>query len=267
MRRVRLAAFAIVSLLASATHAADKDADVCADLSEKGQLLKIKGKLREARDTFLECVKDKCPPLVRKDCGQFLVDLETAMPTIVVAAREPSGADLTDVRVIIDGEVLTTRLEGKALPMDPGVHKFRFEAKGRVTVDQTIVVREGERNRVISVTLAPEADTTVPPKPTPIEPGPPVAAWIATGISVVGFGTFAAFGLSARAEFNDLEKRCGSRCAEKDVDRVRARALVADIGLAVGVLGAGAATYFFIDHAKKSSVQLGAGWIGITATF
>lgn len=72
------------------------------------------------------------------------------------------------------------------------------------------------------------------------------------------------FGLLARAEFNDLEKRCGSRCPERDVDRVRVRALVADIGL---VVGAGVATYLFIDHTKKTSVQLGAGWIGVTAAF
>ncbi len=262
---MRLATFAVVLLLAGHTHAAEKDADVCADLSEKGQLLKIKGKLREARETFLECVKDKCPPLVRKDCGQFLVDLESSMPTIVVAAREPNGGDLTDVRVIVDGELLTARLEGKALPMDPGVHKFRFEAKGRVAVDQTIVVREGERNRVIGVTLASEAG----PAPLPVTDsrGAPVAAWVSAGVGFLGFGTFAAFGLSARAEFNDLEKRCGSRCPERDVDRVRTRALVADVGLAVGIVGAGLATYFFIDHARKSSVQLGAGWIGVTAAF
>lgn len=262
---MRLATFAVVLLLAGHTHAAEKDADVCADLSEKGQLLKIKGKLREARETFLECVKDKCPPLVRKDCGQFLVDLESSMPTIVVAAREPAGGDLTDVRVIVDGELLTARLEGKALPMDPGVHKFRFEAKGRVAVEQTIVVREGERNRVIGVTLVSDEVTT--PKPGVEPQSAPVAAWVAAGASFLGFGTFAAFGLSARSEFNDLEKRCGSRCPERDVDRVRGRALVADIGLAVGVVGAGLATYFFLDHHKKSSVQLGAGWVGITASF
>lgn len=261
------AALLFLVLTATATAAAaDTKGDVCADTAEKGQLLKIKGKLREARLTFLECVKDDCPPLVRKDCGQFLVDLESATPTVVIAAREPGGADLTDVRVLVDGEVLTTRLEGKALATDPGVRKFRFEAKGRVTVEQTIVVREGERNRVIGVTLAPEGVVV----DKPIESTAPVGAWVATSIAVVGFGTFAAFGLSARSEFNDLEKRCGSHCATSDVDRVRRRAIVADVGLLVGVISGGVATYLFIDHSKRAtpvSVQMGAGWIGITAAF
>lgn len=247
---------------AQSTSTQSTSDDACADVSEKGQLLKIKGRLREARMTFLECVKDACPPLVRKDCGQFLVDLESAMPTVVVAAREPGGTDLMDVRVVVDGEVLTTRLEGKALAMDPGVHKFRFESKGRVSVEQTIVVREGERNRVIGVTLPTEtANSVVEP------PGTPVSAWVATSFAIVGFGTFAAFGLSARSEFNDLEKRCGSRCPSNDVDRVRRRALVADLGLVVGVVSAGVATYLFLDHAKKTSVQVGAGWVSLTATF
>lgn len=263
---MRLAGFAIVLLpalmRAGSAGAQSTSADVCADTAEKGQLLKIKGRLREARMTFLECVKDDCPPLVRKDCGQFLVDLESAMPTVVIAARDPSGTDLTDVRVVVDGEVLTTRLEGKALAMDPGVHRFRFESKARVTVEQTIVVREGERNRGIGVTLALEVAPVVVVPPTT-----PVHAWVATSIAVVGFGTFAAFGLSARAEFNDLEKRCGSRCPANDVDRVRRRALVADIGLVVGVASAAVATYLFIDHAKKTSVQIGAGFIAFSTTF
>lgn len=250
-------------MTATATAAGDDTSgDLCADTAEKGQLLKIKGKLREARLTFLECVKDECPALVRKDCGQFLVDLESAMPTVVIAAREPGGADLTDVRVLVDGEVLTTRLEGKALATDPGVHKFRFEAKGRVTVEQTIVVREGERNRVIGVTLASE------PMPiADVKPSTPVGAWVATSIAVAGIGTFAALGLSARSEFTDLERRCGTRCPTSDVDRVRRRALVADIGLVVGVVSAGVATYLFIDHRRKTAVQIGAGYLGFSAAF
>jgi len=252
--------------VAASAHAQPKTADACADASEKGQLLKIKGKLRAARDEFLTCVKDACPPLVRKDCAQFLVDLETAMPTVVLGARDTSGGDLTEVRVVVDNDTIAEHLDGKAIPMDPGVHKFRFEAKGRVTVDQTIVVREGERNRVIAVTLRPTDSDGV----LPIDHrAPPIAAWIAAGVGFVGLGTFAVFGLAARAEFNDLETRCGSRCPDDDVDAARRKALIADIGLGIGVIGAGVATYLFIDHARKPTIRpaLGAGVIGIVATF
>jgi hypothetical protein len=253
-------------LIAGHAHAQSvTPADACADASEKGQLLKIKGMLRAARAEFLTCVKDACPPLVRKDCGQFLVDLESAIPTVVLGARDPNGSDLTEVRVLVDAETIAEHLDGKAIPMDPGVHKFRFEAKGRVAVEQTIVVREGERNRVVAVTLKSDA----PDGGTPIEkPGPPVSAWVAAGVGFVGLGTFAVLGLSARAEFNDLENRCGSRCPDDDVDRVRRKALFADIGLGVGLIGAGIATYLFVDHARKPvRPVLGAGFFGIVATF
>ncbi len=254
-------------LIAGSAHAQSKSpADTCADASEKGQLLKIKGSLRAARAEFLTCVDDACPPLVRKDCGQFLVDLESAIPTVVLGARDPSGTDLTDVRVLVDAETIAEHLDGKAIAMDPGVHKFRFEAKGRLPVEQTIVVREGERNRVVAVTMKSESGDVV----EPIErPGPPVAAWIAAGVGFVGLGTFAVLGLSARAEFNDLENRCGSRCPDDDVDQVRRKALFADIGLGVGLIGAGVATYLFIDHARRPALRpaLGAGFIGIVGTF
>jgi hypothetical protein len=131
-------------------------------------------------------------------------------------------------------------------------------------------VREGERNRVIAVTLAP-IDAGV--GPIAERPGPPALAWVAAGVGFVGLGPFAVLGLSARAEFHDLESRCGSRCADDDVDRVRRKALFADIGLGVGLLGAGIATYLFIDHANghasKPTVRpaLGAGFVGIVGTF
>jgi len=263
---VRVLGIVAAVLVAASAHAeTNSPANACADASEKGQLLKIKGKLRAARDEFLTCVKDACPPLVRKDCGQFLVDLESAMPTVVLGARDPNGGDLTDVRVLVDAETIAEHLDGKAIPMDPGVHKFRFEAKGRLAVEQTVVVREGERNRVVAVTLAPEGQDA----PSPSSRGAPAAAWVATGVAFVGLGTFAVLGLSARAEFNSLEDRCGSRCPDDDVDRVRRRALFADIGLAVGLASAGVATYLFIDHANKPTVKpvLGAGFIGVMGAF
>lgn len=261
-----LGSFVLAVLIAATAHAEPTTpADACADASEKGQLLKIKGKLRAARGEFLTCVNDTCPPLVRKDCAQFLVDLETATPTVVLGAREPNGGDLTDVRVLVDAQLIAEHLDGKAIPMDPGVHKFRFEAKGRVPVEQTVVVREGERNRVIAVTLPPEGGDTA----TVEKRGAPVGAWIAAGVGFVGLGAFAVLGLSARAEFNDLENRCGSRCTDDEVDPVRRKALFADIGLGVGLIGAGVATYLFIDHARKPAVTpvLGAGYFGLVTTF
>ena len=47
----------------------------------------------------------------------------------------------------MDGEVLTEKLEGTALSLDPGPHNLTFEAPGQPTVTKQIVVREGEKDR------------------------------------------------------------------------------------------------------------------------
>jgi len=267
MRAMQRLALALTFVLVSTSvHADSADpAEACADASEKGQLLKIKGKLAEARTQFLSCIADACPPVVRKDCGQFLVEVEAATPTVVFAARDASG-DLTDVRVTASGALVAEKLEGKAITMDPGAYELRFESKGHLPITQKVVVREGEKNRLVSVTL--EVDrpvVVVDSKPVP----PPTAAWIAAGVGVVGLGAFTVLGLSARAEFSDLKDSCDSRCAEDDVDRVKRRALFADIGLVVGLAGAGVATWLFVDHARHTEVRAVArsNWVGLEGSF
>ena len=49
--------------------------------------------------------------------------------SVVPAAKDKKGRDIVDVKVSIDGKVVTETLDGKALPVDPGVHTFRFETK------------------------------------------------------------------------------------------------------------------------------------------
>lgn len=248
-------------LLAARAHAGP--AETCADASEKGQLLRIKGKLGEAREQFRACIDDACPVLIRKDCSQFLVEVEAATPTVVLAARDATG-DLIDVRVTSEGKVIAEKLDGKAMPMDPGAYDLRFEAKGHLPTTQKVVIREGEKNRVVGVTLAVDKPEVVV-QPTPV----PTAAWIAAGVGVVGLGAFTVLGLSARAQFDDLRDSCGSRCAEDEVDRVKRRAAWADVSLVVGLVGAGVATYLFVDHARHTEVRAVARgtWFGIEGSF
>lgn len=265
-------ATALVSPSPRAKPAKPDPAEACAEASEKAQLLKIQGKLRAARAAFLECIADACPTVIKKDCAQFLVDVEAATPTVVVGARDTQGNDLTDVRVLVDGAPFLARLDPKAIPMDPGVYKFRFEAEGKVPVERTVVVREGERNRAVEVTLEPIAKASAPLR---ADSGPPTLAWVTAGLGLVALGTFTVVGLSARSDFGDLRDTCGSRCAPDDVDRVRRKALVADVSLAVAVVSIGLSTWLFVDHARRGpKLDLRAGarpeggaFLGLSGTF
>jgi hypothetical protein len=47
---------------------------------------------------------------------------------------------VSDVRVTVDGRELTTRLDGRPIPIDPGKHAFHFE-RGGATFDETVLSR------------------------------------------------------------------------------------------------------------------------------
>ncbi len=247
------------------------DADACVDAAEEGQKLSIEGKLRAARAQYLVCVKDVCPAVVRKDCAQFLVDLERATPTIVIAAREAGGGDLVDVRVTVDGKPFLARLVGKATPIDPGPHELHLEAAGMHAVKTTIVVIEGEHGRIVPVTMQPLVPVDVHADAPQPSSGPAAGAWIAAGIGVASLGTFAWLGLSARADYDDLRARCGSRCSDVDVDPARRKALWADVALGVAVVSIGVSTWLFVDHATRKPVEVRAAispqFIGLVGAF
>ena len=48
---------------------------------------------------------------------------------IVPIVTDNTGAALIDVKVKVDGEALTTRLDGRPLAVDPGEHEFAFSAR------------------------------------------------------------------------------------------------------------------------------------------
>ena len=50
------------------------------------------------------------PSFVRRDCSTWLSDLERAMPSAELVARDPAGRPLTDVRVLLDGTVVALSL-------------------------------------------------------------------------------------------------------------------------------------------------------------
>lgn len=233
----------------------DDAASACADAAEEGQRRRIAGQLHAARATFDGCLRPECPALVQKDCAQFVLEVETAMPSVVVAARDGAGADLTAVRVLVDGAVFLERLNGQAQAIDPGVHRFHFETSGAPPLDQTIVVHEGEKSRVIAVTLQAPLP---PPIATVIDTRVPIATWIALGVGTIALGSFSYFGLSARHDFNRLRSTCGGDCPQADVDRVRTKAIVADVSLSVSLVSFGVAAWtFFARGTTPSSVKSG----------
>ncbi len=175
----------------------------CVAANETGQDLRRTGKLHEARASFTACVAAACPSAVREDCAERLADVDRASPTVVFAASDATGKDLTAVRVSVDGAPLADALDGKAATLDPGEHQVRFEADGLPSEDQRVVLSEGDKNRRIHVVLGHVPAAEPPPSPPPPPPGAGLGAQRAVGIglaggAVIGAGVGAVLGFVAR---------------------------------------------------------------------
>ncbi|HEY6461525.1 MAG TPA: hypothetical protein VIY73_15265 [Polyangiaceae bacterium] len=253
-----LCAIAASTVIAPRGAAADDKAQ-CLTASDQGQSLRDDGKYHKAREAFAACARETCPSIVRRDCMKWLADLEQSWPSVVVGAKDDKGADLVDVKVLVDGALLVSRLDGNPAPVDPGEHVFRFETAGYPPVEQRVVVRAGEKSRLLAVqfatsTSAPQGEAAAPAAGGPPDEhrtprGPRTSAWVFGGLAVAAFGTEAFFGLSGLSDRSHLKSQpCAqtASCAQSSVDSIRTKFTVADIALGVGLVSAAISAYLFI---------------------
>jgi hypothetical protein len=243
---------AVVSSGAGSTFAAPPKMTKaeCISASEDGQLLRVKGELRAAREKLVLCAQRSCPGAIRKDCDAGLEELERITPTIVLGAKDASGRDLTDVRVRIDGAPLVEELDGKALAVDPGKHVFRFETEGLPPHEEQIVVREGEKERLILVTIAEKKrpQAKLAPKPEETRTGPSTATYVVGGIGAAALAGAGVVGFVALQKRSSLYDRCGKAgtCTQDEVDWVYQLYDISYVTAAIGgaLLITGGVLYF-----------------------
>jgi hypothetical protein len=262
-RRALVAAAALVATVASAHVASADEREQCASSAEQAQQLRDEGKYRRAREQMLSCAREVCPGPIKSDCGKWLTEVDREAPTVVFGARDSKGTDLVDVRVSMDGAVLTERLEGKPIIVDSGEHTFKFEMKDGNVKEEKVLLRAAEKARPLIVNFGTPgggaSPSTGPKTPGQTENGEGslVPALVVGGIGVVALGSFAIFGLGGKSDVDDLQK-CKPNCAEQDVDHARTKLIIADISLGIGVVALGVATYMFLTRPKvDAKVQTG----------
>jgi hypothetical protein len=262
IRRMRVAASLVVAAtwLSAGPAEADSDAVACARASESAQSLRSAGKLVEALDRVPACLHLRCPDFVRRDCEALRTDVQASLPTIVVRAHAPGGEDATDVRVVVDGVPFLDRLDGRAKPVDPGPHTLRFEMSGADPIEQTVVVREGEKMRVVDAAFTTPSHAARSESHDEAAGAPrrfPWPAAIVAGAGVVAIGAFAYLGLTGLSDFHSLQDRCGGTgsCKQADVDPVRTKLWVADGLGAAGVVALGVGAWLWFSW--KSTARAG----------
>jgi hypothetical protein len=111
------------------------------------------GRLREARDLLRACAKPECGS-THAVCAAKLERLESEIPTVVPVAINESGLPMVEVMFSADGELMASRLDGRGLAVNPGLHTFCFSTSDPgVFSTQTIMIVQGQRNRPIVVDL------------------------------------------------------------------------------------------------------------------
>jgi hypothetical protein len=210
------------------------------------------------------CGRTDCPKVIQQDCSEWMKELLTILPTVVPSARNKKGRDIVDVKVSIDGKVVAETLDGKALPIDPGVHTFRFESPRARLAEEKVVVRQGEKNRIVAVVLEglPDAstETHTTPKDTAVgkeQSSAPTAAYVTGGVGLVALGTALVIDLDAVADARDLRETCAPHCEQGKVDDVESRYLIAGVTAALGgaALVAGIVLYLTHDRGTKANAS------------
>jgi hypothetical protein len=203
---------------ASAARAQAPAGDASCEAVEQTEATRAEGQYRKARALLLECVNAQCGGDVRRRCAATLQKLDAVTPSIVVRAEDPSGDDLTDVAVSLGDERLVSSLDGMAIPVDPGEHRFVFTRQGQTPVVQTLTIEQGQKFRAIDVVIGSAPTLALPPA---VESSPEgdsgssdraVAAATLLGVGLIGVTSFTVLGLRARSGEEALE-RCKPNCS------------------------------------------------------
>jgi len=279
MRRgsVALVLVIVTGLRIGSASADDKAA--CFGAAEQGQTLRGTGKLLAAREAFVLCARPACPTLVQKDCVGWLSEVEKGLPTVVLTAKAATGADLVDITVRVDGHPFASRLDGRAVAIDPGSHAFHFVAEDGATLDRTVVIVEGQKDQRIDVSFAsfaPASSVDVPGVGTDNGRSRRVAGIVVAAGGVLGVALGGIFGGLGFSSWSSVTSMCPSHhgcspAAVSDYNSAVTLSTASDVAFVAGgvLLAAGAALYFTAPKAKGTQVGVvaGPGSVGLSGSF
>jgi hypothetical protein len=274
----------------SPVRAADPSVSDCLMAAETSLKLRAEHKLRLTRTQLLVCSSSSCPGEVRQECMRRIDEVNAASPTIVLAVKDRAGRDLSTVRVSVDGQVVAERLDGSALPIDPGPHEFTFEASGVPPVTDTVILHEGEKDRRETVTLA--VGTPAPASADGSDgalgadgsrPGTAgagktqrVVGLVAGAVGVAGLAAGGVFGVLASSSWKTAQRECPDHtgCSSQAMtDRSHAvtDATVATVGFIAGgvLLASGLTLYLSAPRGDSPRVGLEArpGGLAVSGEF
>lgn len=256
---------ALAASVASGGPARAQQRSECLTAHADAQILRKKGSLLAAHERLMVCAQEGCPALVANDCTTWMSEIEASLSSVVFAVSDSAGQDVIDAHVYANGKLISERADGRAVAIDPGTYTFRFEAPPRAAVEETVSIRQSEKNRIVRVQFAPltpeksgqmalPADTQAPEAPK--SRGIPTGTWVLGGVALAGAAAFTTFAVLGHGKYDDAKKcRTDPRCDDLDslIDAGKRDYVVADIALGVAVASATAAVIvYFVDRGSAA---------------
>lgn len=205
--------------------------------------------------------------------------------------------DTPDAKLLVGGKEIPRERWGKPHPVVPGDTEVALETPAKPPVKESLTLKAGDKREV-----ALDAGAVAPPPPgggvgdtggsgdvgggdTGSSGGSGMSklrpfAFVAAGLGVAGFATFAVAGIMSNSTYSDLEATCKGPCPPDladDVSKGKTQQTIANIGLIVGAVGVAAAVPLFILSTGKKSDDapppaeagfvVGPGYVGIRGRF
>ena len=207
----------------------------------------------------------------RKDAANEASALNARFASLELSIAPASVAPI----VTIDGQSVAATTLSVPRALNPGAHAVHVEASGFRTIDQSVTLHEGERQKLdftlesaepvaqpappppVQPTIAPPPIVTEPPQPPPppppAEPSQPTTsgslALSVTGFSVAGVGLIvgSAMGIASLSTVSDLKSACNGKSCSSDLaskgDEAKTQGNISTVafifaggGLSVGIL-------------------------------
>jgi len=137
--------------LAARNAVAANDSRVCSAEYKHAQSLEKAEHLRAAQEEYLECANSSCSSALQRICGIRHTQLNSEIPSFVPVVTDGTGKNYVLVEVKADNELLTSRLDGSALNLDPGKHTITFSTDDGVIATKSLIMIQGQRNRIVEV--------------------------------------------------------------------------------------------------------------------
>jgi hypothetical protein len=259
----------------AALKPSDPSREQCLDAHRSAQELKQNGKLLEAQTHLQVCSSGSCPGVVITDCGNWIADLEQTTPSMTFEIRI-DGKEAHDAKIFVDDQPVFDRAH--AHRVNPGKHAVRVELPPFEPREETVVLAEGQRMRLISVEFSakptdpgPDVAPAPPPAKVFVRPTPGVV-YPLVALGIAGLGSFGAFTYLGKQEQDELEGTCAPNCSDESMKSMKLWYAIGDISGGVGAAALlGATIVYFARPTREvdrvaSTLSLGVGPVGLGAS-